>query len=52
MAMSKTFDNNKDGVSGTPSFVMNGKMITVPGSQNPPMTVDQFNQLVGAALKS
>jgi protein-disulfide isomerase len=51
MAMSKTFDDNKDGVSGTPSFVMNGKMLTTQGSQNPPMTVDEFNQVIDAALK-
>ncbi|MEU7055718.1 thioredoxin domain-containing protein [Streptomyces sp. NPDC046197] len=51
MAMSKTFDDNKDGVKGTPSFVMDGKMLTAPGTQNPPMTVDQFNSVVGAALK-
>ncbi|MFI1565952.1 thioredoxin domain-containing protein [Streptomyces sp. NPDC020490] len=51
LAMSKTFDTNKDGVTGTPSLVMNGKMLTADGNGNPPMTVDQFNQVVGAALK-
>ncbi|MFJ8196084.1 DsbA family protein [Streptomyces sp. NPDC096152] len=51
MAMSKTFDKNKDGVTGTPSFVMNGKMLTVPGTQNPPMSVADFNKVVDAALK-
>ncbi|WNM34519.1 DsbA family protein [Streptomyces sp. Li-HN-5-11] len=53
MAMSKTFDDNKDGVSGTPSFVMNGKKITTNGRPdgNPPMSVADFNSLVGAALK-
>ncbi|MFL6110703.1 MAG: thioredoxin domain-containing protein [Catenulispora sp.] len=51
LAMSKTWDTNKDGVTGTPSFVMNGKMLTTDG-QNPPMTVAQFNQVVDAALKA
>ncbi|MET8243503.1 thioredoxin domain-containing protein [Streptomyces sp. NPDC005202] len=51
LAMSKTFDTNKDGVTGTPSFVMDGKMLTTPGTQNPPMTVAEFNSVVGAALK-
>ncbi|MET9905949.1 thioredoxin domain-containing protein [Streptomyces sp. NPDC006476] len=52
MAMSKTFDDNKDGVTGTPSFVMNGKMLTADSQGNPPMTVEQFNQVVDAALKA
>jgi protein-disulfide isomerase len=52
LAMSKTFDTNKDGVTGTPSFVMDGKMLTTPGSQNPPMTVADFNSVVDAALKA
>ncbi|MGW7240250.1 thioredoxin domain-containing protein [Streptomyces sp. NPDC054804] len=52
LAMSKTFDTNKDGVTGTPSFVMNGKMLTADSSGNPPMTVAAFNSLVDAALKA
>lgn len=52
MAMSKTFDTNKEGVTGTPSFVMDGKKLTVPNTDgNPPMTVEQFNTLVDQALK-
>ncbi|MFJ2604526.1 thioredoxin domain-containing protein [Streptomyces sp. NPDC091279] len=51
LAMSKTFDNNKDGVSGTPSFVMDGKNLTVDSSGNAPMTVEQFNTVIDAALK-
>ena len=51
MAMSKTFDNNKDGVTGTPSFVMNGKTLTADSSGNPPMTVADFTRVVDAALK-
>ncbi len=51
LAMSKAWDTNKDGVTGTPSFVMDGKILTTPGSQNPPMTVQEFNSVVGAALK-
>ncbi|WP_330457243.1 DsbA family protein [Streptomyces sp. NBC_00820] len=51
MAMSKTFDDNKDGVSGTPSFVMDGKKVTADAQGNPPMTVADFNRVVDAALK-
>ncbi|MBC2867190.1 thioredoxin domain-containing protein [Streptomyces mexicanus] len=51
LAMSKAWDTNKDGVTGTPSFVMDGKVLTTPGTQNPPMTVQEFNSVVGAALK-
>ncbi|ANH91083.1 MULTISPECIES: thioredoxin domain-containing protein [unclassified Streptomyces] len=51
MAMSKSFDDNKDGVKGTPSLVMNGKKLTTPGSDNAPMTVEDFDSVVGAALK-
>lgn len=51
LAMSKGFDTNKDGVTGTPSFVMDGKVLTTPGTQNPPMSVEEFNSVVGAALK-
>lgn len=51
LAMSKTFDTNKDNVTGTPSFVMDGKVLTTSeGSQ--PMTVAEFNTVVDAALKS
>ncbi|MGW3116337.1 thioredoxin domain-containing protein [Streptomyces sp. NPDC001107] len=54
LAMSKTWDTNKDGVRGTPSFVMDGKILTLNGRPdgNPPLTVAQFNSLVGAALKA
>jgi protein-disulfide isomerase len=51
LAMSKTFDTNKDGVTGTPSFVMNGKIISTSDG-NPPMTVADFTSLVDAALKA
>ncbi|WP_371672106.1 DsbA family protein [Streptomyces sp. NBC_00289] len=51
LAMSKTFDTNKDGVTGTPSFVMNGKILSTSDG-NPPMTVADFTSLVGAALKA
>ncbi|MFJ5259140.1 thioredoxin domain-containing protein [Streptomyces sp. NPDC088387] len=51
LAMSKTFDTNKDEVTGTPSFVMDGKMLTTSGG-NPPMTVADFNTAVDAALKA
>ncbi|MET8581592.1 thioredoxin domain-containing protein [Streptomyces collinus] len=51
MAMSKTFDDNKDGVSGTPSFVMDGKKLTADSQGGPPMSVADFNRVVDAALK-
>ncbi|GGV62081.1 DsbA family protein [Streptomyces thermoviolaceus] len=51
LAMSKAWDTNKDGVTGTPSLVMDGKILTTPGTQNPPMTVDEFNSVIDAALK-
>jgi protein-disulfide isomerase len=50
LAMSKAFDTNKDGVTGTPSFVMNGKQLTTSGP-NQPWTVEEFNKAVDAALK-
>jgi protein-disulfide isomerase len=51
LAMSKTFDTNKDDVTGTPSFVMDGKKLTTGSNGNPPMTVADFNSVVDAALK-
>ncbi|MGA5137443.1 DsbA family protein [Streptomyces azureus] len=51
MAMSKTFDDNKDGVQGTPGFVMDGKQLTADKQGTPLMTVADFNRVVGEALK-
>ncbi|MFF4042568.1 thioredoxin domain-containing protein [Streptomyces sp. NPDC001816] len=48
MAMSKTFDDNKDGVTGTPSFVMDGKKLS---DGKVILTVADFNSAVDAALK-
>ncbi|MFC9928877.1 DsbA family protein [Streptomyces sp. NPDC127190] len=48
MRMSKTFDDNKDGVSGTPTFVMDGKQLN---GGKPLLTVDKYRQVVDAALK-
>jgi len=50
LAMSKTFDTNKDGVTGTPSLVMNGKILE-KSDANQPWTVEEYNKVVGAALK-
>ncbi|MFD9465025.1 thioredoxin domain-containing protein [Streptomyces sp. NPDC060027] len=51
LAMSKTWDTNKDGVTGTPSLVMDGKKLT--GSDgNAPMTVPDFTSAIDAALKA
>ncbi|SDN86390.1 Protein-disulfide isomerase [Streptomyces sp. cf386] len=50
LAMSKTFDTNKDGVTGTPSFVMDGKQLQTSGP-NQPWTAEEFTSAVTAALK-
>lgn len=51
MAMSKSFDDNKEGVKGTPGFVMDGKQLT-PSGPDQGWTVATFNQAVNAALKA
>jgi protein-disulfide isomerase len=51
VAMSQTFNNNKDGVTGTPSLVMDGKKLTGAGG-NAPMTADEFSKVIDAALKA
>lgn len=49
MKMSAAFD--KSGVQGTPTFKMDGKTLTASdGSQNPPMTVADFNAALTKAL--
>ncbi|SEQ43784.1 Protein-disulfide isomerase [Streptomyces sp. yr375] len=48
MAMSKTFDSNKEGVTGTPGFVMDGKQLN---NGSPLLTVADFERVVGEALK-
>jgi protein-disulfide isomerase len=50
MKMSAKFD--KSGVQGTPTFKMDGKALTAAGSQNPPMTVAEFNTAISQALGS
>ncbi|MFD4757558.1 DsbA family protein [Streptomyces sp. NPDC058439] len=49
MKMSAAFD--KSGVRGTPTLKMDGKALTDGKSENAPMTVDDFNTAVDAALK-
>ncbi|MFE7355912.1 DsbA family protein [Streptomyces sp. NPDC057543] len=49
MKMSAAFD--KSGVKGTPTLKMDGKALTDGQSENAPMTVDQFNTAITAALK-
>ncbi|MEW2271130.1 thioredoxin domain-containing protein [Streptomyces griseofuscus] len=51
LAMSKAWDTNKDGVTSTPSFVMNGKILTTDSQGQPPMTVADFNRVIDVALK-
>ncbi len=50
LQMSKAFDTNKDGVTGTPSLVMDGKLLKTSGP-NQPWTADEFTKAVDAALK-
>jgi protein-disulfide isomerase len=52
LAMSETFNTNKDGVNGTPSLVMNGKKLTGSDGQTAPMTVAEFTTAIDAALKA
>ncbi|MET9723993.1 DsbA family protein [Streptomyces zaomyceticus] len=49
MKMSKAFDDS--GVTGTPTLKMDGKKVTVAGSDNPPMTAAEFTTAIDAALK-
>ncbi|WP_030783918.1 thioredoxin domain-containing protein [Streptomyces sp. NRRL S-920] len=51
LEMSEKFDDNKDGVRGTPSLVMDGKQLTAPGSKNAPSTAKDFKTVVDKALK-
>ncbi|OQD54698.1 disulfide bond formation protein DsbA [Streptomyces phaeoluteigriseus] len=52
LAMSQTFNTNKDDVNGTPSLVMDGKKLTGADGQNAPMTVADFNTAIDGALKN
>ncbi|MGW3910744.1 thioredoxin domain-containing protein [Streptomyces sp. NPDC005070] len=52
LAMSETWNNNKDGVTGTPSLVMDGKKLTGSDGQNAPMTAAEFTTAIDAALKA
>ncbi|MFD7323422.1 thioredoxin domain-containing protein [Streptomyces sp. NPDC059875] len=49
MKMSAAFDAS--GVKGTPTLKMDGKTLTAEGSENPPLTVEQFNAALTPALK-
>lgn len=49
LELSDTFDAAKD-VTGTPSFKLNGKKVTVDG-QNAPMTPEQFTPVIAQGLK-
>ncbi|MBL1084759.1 DsbA family protein [Streptomyces actinomycinicus] len=51
LAMSQTFNTNKDGISGTPNLVMDGKKLTGADGQNAPMSVADYNKAIDAALK-
>ena len=50
LAMSKTFDTNNDSVTGTPSFVMDGKKLET-SNPNTGWTAEEFTKAVDAALK-
>ena len=49
MRMSDAF--GKSGVEGTPTLKMNGKKVTAEGTDNPPMTVEQYNAAIAKALQ-
>ncbi|MEU9623574.1 MULTISPECIES: DsbA family protein [unclassified Streptomyces] len=49
MKMSAAFD--KSGVQGTPTLKMDGKALTGADGKNAPMTVEDFNTAITAALK-
>ncbi|WP_406266444.1 DsbA family protein [Streptomyces sp. NBC_00191] len=49
MRMSDAF--GKSGVEGTPTLKMNGKKVTAEGTDNPPMTVEQYNAALAKALQ-
>ncbi|WP_405936337.1 DsbA family protein [Streptomyces sp. NBC_00726] len=51
LKMSKSFDENKDDVDGTPTLIMDGKRVTGSDGKNAPMTVDDYNTAIAAALK-
>ena len=51
LEMSDVFDNT-EGVRGTPTLMMDGKKVTGSDGQNAPMTVEEFNTAVDAALKA
>ncbi|MFD9906445.1 thioredoxin domain-containing protein [Streptomyces sp. NPDC059063] len=51
LEMSDAFQDNKDGVEGTPAFVMNGKQLKGPDGRNAPMTVEDYNKAVNEAIK-
>ncbi|MFJ6521358.1 DsbA family protein [Streptomyces filamentosus] len=48
MKMSKTFEES--GVTGTPTLRMDGRTLTTEGSQNPPLTVEEFNAVLTPVL--
>ncbi|MEU9577705.1 thioredoxin domain-containing protein [Streptomyces chilikensis] len=44
-------DGKKYGFGGTPSLVMDGKLVTDSGGQNAPMSVEEFDKAIETALK-
>ncbi|MFF6792309.1 protein-disulfide isomerase [Streptomyces filamentosus] len=48
MKMSKAFEES--GVTGTPTLRMDGRTLTTEGSQNPPLTVEEFNAVLTPVL--
>ncbi|GHE40037.1 DSBA oxidoreductase [Streptomyces longispororuber] len=51
LEMGQAFQDDEDGVEGTPALVMDGKHLTAPGSKNAPMNVKDYNKAVDEALK-
>ncbi|MGA4842545.1 thioredoxin domain-containing protein [Streptomyces sp. G45] len=51
LEMSKTFDDNKEDVRGTPAFTVDGKQLTGADGKNAPMSVEDYNKAIDKALK-
>ncbi|MGW8682177.1 thioredoxin domain-containing protein [Streptomyces sp. NPDC055817] len=51
LEMSRSFTDNKDGVTATPTLVLDGKKLTGSDGQNAPMTAEEFNRAIKDRLK-
>lgn len=51
LEMSKRFDDNKDGVQGTPTLFLNGEKLVGSDGKNAPMTVQEYTTAIDKGLK-